>query len=91
MKLSRSGQTCALGAAIFGAVVGGAHRTVEHAQCAMTGVSATAYRPRKAAAGVYAELYELYLILHDAFGTPQPAVAMHQVMKRLIAIRNRHS
>ena len=91
MKLSRSGQTCALGAAIFGAVVGGAYRTVEQAQRAMTGVSATVYRPRKAAAAVYAELYELYLILHDAFGTPQPAGPMHQVMKRLIAIRNRHS
>ena len=27
MKISRSAQTCALGAAIFGAVAGGAHRT----------------------------------------------------------------
>ncbi|MDZ7618828.1 MAG: ribulokinase, partial [Patescibacteria group bacterium] len=63
--------------------------TVEHAQRAMTGVSATVYRPRKAAAAVYAELFEVYGILHDAFGTPQPAAAMHQVMKRLIAIRNR--
>ena len=32
MKISRSAQTCALGAAIFGAVAGGAHRTVEAAQ-----------------------------------------------------------
>ncbi len=31
MKVSRSAQTCALGAAIFGAVVGGAYRTTEEA------------------------------------------------------------
>ncbi len=89
MKLSRSGQTCALGAAIFGAVVGGAFRTVEQAQHAMTGVRKTVYRPRKAATAVYAQLYELYRILHDASGTPQPPGAVHQVMKRLIAIRDR--
>lgn len=89
MKLSRSSQSCALGAAIFGAVVGGAYRTVEQAQRAMTGVSATVYRPRKAATVVYAELFELYGILHDAFGTHQPTGNMHHVMKRLIAIRDR--
>ena len=40
MKISRSAQTCALGAAIFGAVVGGAYKTVEQAQRKMTGVEA---------------------------------------------------
>ncbi len=85
----RSGQTCALGAAIFGAVVGGVYPTVGQAQRAMTGVSATVYRPRKASAAVYADLYQLYLALHDTFGTPHPADAMHQIMKQLIAIRNR--
>ena len=38
MKISRSAQTCALGAAIFGAVVGGAYRNVPAAQRKMTGV-----------------------------------------------------
>ena len=38
MKISRSAQTCALGAAIFGAVVGGAYDDVEQAQQKMTGV-----------------------------------------------------
>jgi len=89
MKLSRSGQTCALGAGIFGAVAGGAYATVDQAQRAMTGVSPTSYRPRKAAAAVYAELYALYRALHDAFGTTQPPGVMHDVMKRLIAIRGR--
>ena len=45
MKISRSAQTCALGAAIFGSVVGGAHRTVKSAQRHMTGVKQTIYRP----------------------------------------------
>ena len=45
MKISRSAQTCALGAAIFGAVVGGAYRRVEQAQRKMTGTKATVYRP----------------------------------------------
>ena len=43
------GQTCALGAAIFGAVVGGAYKTVRQAQRQMTGTRPECYRPRKAA------------------------------------------
>ena len=41
MKISRSPQTCALGAAIFGAVAGGAYKTTEQAQRKMTGVKKT--------------------------------------------------
>jgi len=89
MKVSRSAQTCALGSAIFGAVVGGAYKTTEQAQRRMTGVKKTVYRPRKAAAAVYAELYELYRTLHDAFGTTASAGKLGGVMKRLIAIRDR--
>ena len=69
MKISRSAQTCALGAAIFGAVAGGAYKKAEQAQQKMTGTRPQVYRPNKAAAKVYAELYKLYRTLHDAFGT----------------------
>jgi L-ribulokinase len=89
MKISRSAQTCALGAAIFGAVVGGAYRTTERAQRKMTGVKTTVYRPHKAAASVYAELYELYRTLHDAFGTTGYKGTLHHLMKDLIALRDR--
>jgi L-ribulokinase len=89
MKISRSAQTCALGAAIFGAVVGGAYKTTEKAQKRMTGVKSKAYRPRKAAAAVYAQLYELYRSLHDAFGTAKAKGPVHHVMKELIALRDR--
>ena len=54
MKISRSAQTCALGAAIFGAVAAGAHPTVEAAQAKMTGVKPTVYDPNAANAAVYA-------------------------------------
>jgi L-ribulokinase len=89
MKVSRSAQTCALGAAIFGAVAGGAYRSVPAAQRKMTGTKDTVFRPRKAAAATYAELYGLYRQLHDAFGTTGYAGQLHNVMKDLVAIRNR--
>jgi L-ribulokinase len=88
MKISRSTQTCALGAAIFGAVAGGGYRTVEAAQRKMTGVKEAFYKPAKAAVAVYAELYSVYRALHDAFGTPAKH-RLDRVMKDLIAIRDR--
>jgi L-ribulokinase len=89
MKVSRSPQTCALGAAIFGSVVGGCYQTVPQAQRKMTGVKSQVYRPRKAAAAVYAQLYALYALLHDAFGTGGYRQALDRIMKDLIAIRGR--
>jgi len=88
MHVSRSAQTCALGAAIAGAVVGGAHSSVAQAQRAMTGVKSKPYKPNPKAHAIYAELYPLYRALHDAFGTSAPAT-LHHVMKRLIEIRTR--
>ena len=88
MKISRSAQTCALGAAVFGAVAGGGYKTVEAAQRKMTGVKDLVYKPAKAAAAVYAELYRIYRTLHDAFGTAAK-LPLAGVMKDLIAIRDR--
>jgi L-ribulokinase len=87
MKVSRSAQTCALGAAIFGAVAGSAYRSVEQAQRSMTGTKPGFYRPRKAAVEAYRQLYDCYRQLHDAFGTRTWEGSLHQVMKDLIAIR----
>lgn len=91
MKVSRSAQTCALGSAIFGAVVGGAYKTTEQAQRHMTGVKPKVFRPNKAAAAVYVELYRLYRQLHDTFGMPGYAEkeGLYRVMKDLIALRDR--
>ncbi|WP_152097474.1 ribulokinase [Lacipirellula parvula] len=88
MKISRSAQTCALGAAIFGAVAAGAYPTVEAAQANMTGVKATVYEPIAANVAVYAKLYAVYKTLHDAFGSTGFHGSLAGVMKDLIAIRH---
>jgi L-ribulokinase len=89
MKLSRSSQTCALGAAVFGAVVGRAYKNVPQAQRRMCGVKPTVFRPNRAAAKTYAELYAIYRNLHDAFGLPEGDGRLYRAMKDLIAIRHR--
>jgi L-ribulokinase len=88
MKVSRSAQTCALGSAIFGSVVGGVHATVEEAQEAMTGVKDKVYEPDPAAVRVYEKLFKLYGDLHDAFGTKEWSGSLWHVMKKLIEIRD---
>ena len=91
MKVSRSPQTCALGAAMAGAVVAGkkagGYAGYAAAQKAMTGLKAKVYKPDPAARRVYARLYTLYRQLHDAFGTAAGSGSMHNVMKDLLAIR----
>jgi L-ribulokinase len=93
MKVSRSDQSCALGAAIFGAVAAGKEvsgfGSAPEAQRAVCGVKEKFYRPNKKAQAVYAELYELYRTLHDAFGTRDWSGRLDHVMKELIRIRER--
>ena len=89
MKIGRSSQACALGAAVFGAVVAGAWKDTRQAQRHMTGVREERYLPDRRRAAVYAELYRLYRTLHDAFGTRDFRGSLHHVMKDLIALRDR--
>jgi L-ribulokinase len=93
MKVARSGQTCALGSAIAGAVVagkgGGGYDSFSAAQTAMCGIKPRSFRPNKDAHGVYKELYKLYAQLHDAFGTKTSSGNLHNVMKDLLAVRDR--
>jgi L-ribulokinase len=88
MKVSRSSETCALGSAIFGAVVGGVYSTTEEAQEKMTGLGDVVYDPDANAVRAYDELYEIYRSLHDSFGLAGEH-DMSRVMKDLIAIRTR--
>ncbi|MCX7803631.1 MAG: ribulokinase, partial [Planctomycetota bacterium] len=60
IRTARSSQTCALGAAIFGAVAGGAYRSVEEASEKMTGPGRRGYRPDPRRASVYDRLYSIY-------------------------------
>ncbi|MCX7867551.1 MAG: ribulokinase [Limisphaera sp.] len=89
MKISRSAQTCALGAAIAGAVVAGVHKDYASAQKAMTGLKPRVFKPNPAAHEVYQKLYPLYRTLHDAFGTREWTGNLYDVMKTLLDIRNR--
>jgi len=95
MQLSRSAQTCALGAAIFGAVCAGpeagGYATTQEAQAAMCGVKDIAYEPIPANRALYAELYALYRRLHDCFGLPGHSDALGDVMKKLLEIRARQT
>lgn len=89
LLVARSKDACALGAAVFGAVVGGAHPDVRTAQRAMTGTRPGVFRPLPAAAAVYRELFALYRRLHDGFGVERSGVGLSTVMKDLLAIRDR--
>jgi L-ribulokinase len=86
LYLSRSSQTSALGAAVAGAVAGGAFPDFAQAQAAMTGLRPQVYRPQEPAVAVYGRLFRLYRELHDAFGTPK-ALRLDHVMKELIRLR----
>ncbi len=87
MKISRSAQTCALGSAIAGAVVGGVYRTVGAAQAKMTGLKPRVFKPNAANHKIYRELYGVYRQLHDALGTSSWQGNLQGVMKRLLEIR----
>jgi L-ribulokinase len=93
MKIARSDQTCAVGAAIFGAVAagkqaGGFKNTAE-AQAAICGVRNKVFAPIAANHKIYAAMYKLYRELHDAFGTKQWSGKLDNVMKDLIALREK--
>jgi len=88
MQISRSSQTCALGAAIAGAVAAGLYPDVPSAQRAMTGLKDTFYSPDPSAHAIYQRLYALYRDLHDAFGTRTGNGNLGHVMKTLLEIRD---
>jgi len=91
MKVSRSEQTPALGAAIFGAMAAGKEisgfSSLLDAQNAMTGTK-DVFEPIPSNHSVYKKLYVLYKQLHDAFGTKDHSGKMHNVMKDLLVIRD---
>ena len=89
VSIARSEQTCALGSAIFAAVVGGAYPDALSAQAKMAGVKDKVYEPRAEAVAVYRELYGLYRSMHDSFGVKGHAAPLAHVMKSLKAIQER--
>jgi len=89
MKLSRSAQSCALGAAIAGAVVaGGGYGSFADAQAAMCGIKDITYKPIAENNNLYRQLYALYKQLHDAFGLQDASAKLANVMKELLNIKD---
>ena len=87
LRISTSKQTCAQGAAIGAAYVGGAHASLDGAVQAMTGLRDAGYAPDPARAKAYDGLYALYRQLHDAFGGVNRQADLSALMKDLIAIK----
>lgn len=87
VELAGTAQTCAVGAAILASVAAGVHKTTEQAQAAMVPEPAGAVDPNPEAVKTYAELYQLYRRLHDAFGVRGPD-DLYDVMKTLHRIRS---
>jgi L-ribulokinase len=93
MKISRSAQSCALGAAIAGAVVAGpragGYDSFADAQAAMCGIKDITYKPIAENHKVYQRLYSFYKQLHDAFGPRNSTAKLGNVMKDLLNIKDR--
>jgi len=88
LRVASSDQTCALGAALFGAVSGGTV-SLEEIQGNCCQLREVEYLPISENQEVYKELYQLYKKLHDRFGDVEGAAPVGRVMKDLIAIRQR--
>jgi len=88
LKVAASEQTCALGAALFGAVSGG-DVSLEEIQQNCCRMRDRVYLPIPENQAVYAEIYALYKTIHDAFGVASWQGALAGVMKELIALRQR--
>jgi len=92
MKISRSAQSCALGACIAGAVVAGkktgGYDNFPDAQAAMCGIKDVTYKPIAENHRIYRQLYAIYKQLHDAFGTRDWSGKLANVMKDLLSIKD---
>jgi L-ribulokinase len=92
MKISRSAQSCALGACIAGAVVAGkefgGYDNFADAQAAMCGIKDAIYKPIPENNTAYQKLYALYMQLHDAFGLQDWSGKLANVMKDLLNIKD---
>lgn len=92
LLISRSSQTCALGAAMSGAVAagaaGGGHADFPQAVDAMTGVQDVVFEPIPEHREMYDRLYAFYRRLHDAFGIEGAGDDLFDVMKGLLDLRD---
>lgn len=88
IRVARSAQASALGAAVCAAVAAGLHPGFPEAQAAMTGVREESFVPDAGSLAPYRRLYRVYTALHDAFGGVGEALEIAWVMKELHALRS---
>ncbi|MGI9175236.1 MAG: FGGY-family carbohydrate kinase, partial [Rhodothermales bacterium] len=92
LMISRSDQTCALGAAIAGTVVAGreagGYDGFPDAVEAMTDVRDTVFEPIPEHRATYDQIYKLYRRVHDAFGVQGTSDDLYDVMKTLLDLRD---
>ena len=92
LEITRSSQTCALGAAVAASVVAGSNNggydDFDTAMDRMTGVLEQEFLPIPNHVGIYNRLYALYKQLHDIFGTTEYKDNLYPVMKKLLEIRD---
>lgn len=92
LEVSASGQTCALGAAMAGAVVAGpdagGHADFDAAAKAMVRMDEKVYTPIPENVAAYETLFGLYRRLHDSFGVRGHQEELFSVMKELLALRD---
>jgi L-ribulokinase len=83
-RVAASGQTPALGSAMFGALAagaaGGGYDSIVDAAGAMAHLRPEAYEPDPVSRAVYDRLYAEYLRLHDLFGRGDDAM---RTLKRI--------
>ena len=65
IKVCKTEQACALGAAMFAATAAGVYSTIEDAQKAMNSGFAHEYTPNPKNVEIYSEIYKQYLKIGD--------------------------
>ena len=85
--ISASNQTCALGAAICGAVAAGAYTSFADATAEMTSLQPRTFTPDPERRARFDCLYVLYKKVHDAFGVKGGGGDLYDVMKQLLTLR----
>lgn len=92
LKISDSKQTCAVGAAIFGAIAAGKEKSgfenVQEAQKKICRFKIIRYKPNHKNYSVYNQIYQQYRRLHDIFGTSTHTENLYSVMKDLLRIQS---
>lgn len=86
LKVSAGEQTCARGAALFGASCAG-YAPISELQERLTQYRDTDYQPNPEHREIYDSLYQLYRELHDGFAATGDLQNYSQIMKRLLTLQ----